>query len=369
MIAKSEKNIFKILSIFSLYAVLLAEPVMLHAQVSEDQLDLSAVLYLEEITPGGKSMSISSTRHKAIVGIDSRLKVRFYTANMEEAIELDSAKSKWEELKNKLQGNVEQPVKNIQELMTLGQEQIILKSKGYEISISARVYPQKGEPFDLAVNGYTSVETQENNDTGRTVTTSMDLRPLRVEINALTDEIFIKDDITDAVIELPEDKLTSGDRIEINVTNHFGTAPQRLTWRLKVLDTGLHVKQDATLLLVKRSQETKKEGQNGSDGDIDNELELESNFKPAPGSSFLFKLTTRNSTINFIDPSIGINGSFLDFRSDKDLEIGIGPVFSVFNGILQVSVGWNLNVDSDRFYWSLGLGFLDIAGKLKERSH
>ena len=263
-------------------------------------------------------------------------------------------------------------------------DDFLTSTAGYEITITARVYPKEGEPFDINVGNYSTVTVTQQKlevskkekgsakvtadkkakepkpETVRTVTTSVERRPYRLASRLRLDdlsrfEMVEEDEIVDGVLELGKEKLSDGDRLEILVTNYHGSVT-RVNWFLELRDCGLKIKQDATLLLVKRAGEPK--GVN----------DVDSNFKPAPGSSFLLRVVTRNRALNFIEPSFGINGSFLDFQKDKDLEVGVGPTVSIFNGIVQFTVGWNLNAPSDRRYWAIGLGFLDIAGKIKELS-
>lgn len=99
-----------------------------------------------------------------------------------------------------------------------------------------------------------------------------------------------------------------------------------------------------------------------------------SNFKGAPGVSFMFtyrndgdKSSYRKKLINFIEPSIGVNVSYIDFSIEKDLEIGAGLILGLFNKTIFLNGGVNLNglsFDDDYpFYVGLGFSFLSLADK------
>ncbi|WP_299526743.1 hypothetical protein [Winogradskyella sp.] len=97
-----------------------------------------------------------------------------------------------------------------------------------------------------------------------------------------------------------------------------------------------------------------------------------SNFKGAPGVSLLLTYRRdggeKNSFINFIEPSIGINVSYLDFSTSDDVEIGTGLLVGFFNKKIFVTGGINLNQtgnsDESPMYWGVGFSFANLVGKL-----
>ncbi|TAI47629.1 hypothetical protein [Flagellimonas allohymeniacidonis] len=138
----------------------------------------------------------------------------------------------------------------------------------------------------------------------------------------------------------------------------IGTYEIRNTrWEVKIADS---------FLLVNRINEP-------SGDDADNLSP--SNFKGAPGVSLL--LTYRrdgrhnNRFINFLEPSIGVNVSYIDFSTEDDLEIGAGLVMGFFNNKIFVTSGINLNNtgrnETRPFYWGLGFSFANIVGKLSKK--
>ena len=51
--------------------------------------------------------------------------------------------------------------------------------------------------------------------------------------------------------------------------------------------------------------------------------------------------------------SLGINVSFLDFDTGKDVEIGAGPIVGFLGDMVHLSLGWNLNVKNQPKYQKL----------------
>lgn len=269
-------------------------------------------------------------------------------------------------------------LQNVRELQVAEVEQIFLVGNSFQLSVVARVAPIDGAPFDLSVEGYTDVRltkatvsapsataaaeagTAQNAaadaaPTLRSVVTSTNIRPYRYEPrwDGQRLEVVLVDDVQDAVIHLPSDQLEDGDRIEITVVNYGPQRPRSYTWRVEVRDLGATLRTDPTLLLVQRGT--------AADGD----QEAPSDYKPAPGTSFVWEVKTRKKWWNSLDFRFGVNGSFVDFRSDKDFEVGVGPVVSFANGLVQLTYGWNLHAGGQP-YWALGLGFLDIKERVAE---
>ena len=63
-------------------------------------------------------------------------------------------------------------------------------------------------------------------------------------------------------------------------------------------------------------------------------------------------------------PSWGVNVSYLDFDTSKEIEIGAGLVAGLFDNQVHFGCGWNLNVKSDRSYCFVGFSFAAIEKKL-----
>jgi len=73
----------------------------------------------------------------------------------------------------------------------------------------------------------------------------------------------------------------------------------------------------------------------------------------------------KNRFFTKFEPSLGINISYLDFDTEKDIEIGAGTSIGLFNNLIQFTVGYNLNVERNNIYWGIGFSFINIAEKIK----
>ncbi|MEM9859582.1 MAG: hypothetical protein AAF149_18980 [Bacteroidota bacterium] len=93
-----------------------------------------------------------------------------------------------------------------------------------------------------------------------------------------------------------------------------------------------------------------------------------SRFKGAPGVSLQWTYTD-DGTGDFVrrlQPSIGINVSYLDFSTQDDVEIGVGVQFGFWKNKVFLGWGTNLNVEDDGGYFSLGFSFANIAEKFNK---
>lgn len=104
------------------------------------------------------------------------------------------------------------------------------------------------------------------------------------------------------------------------------------------------------------------------------------NFGPAPGVTYLWTISTRkNNFLRVLRPSLGVNVSFTDWddpafnqatgqfaagTNASDIEITSGVVGGVFDGIVQFTFGWNLNVEQRRTYFGVGFSFVNIVDRL-----
>lgn len=129
--------------------------------------------------------------------------------------------------------------------------------------------------------------------------------------------------------------------------------------------TGWQVNVADSFLLVNRIDEPNSE---------ENTDVSPSNFKGAPGVSLLLthrRTNDKNTVVNFLEPSIGVNVSYMDFSRNDDVEIGAGIVIGLFNNKLFFSGGLNLNstaqTESDPYYFGVGFSFANLAAKLLEK--
>ena len=117
----------------------------------KDYLNPSAFAYLEEHTDSGKTHRIPPEKSIALIDYNSRLKVRFRKEILEQGIVLDAMRKKWQELVqspiykdlqerlNKAQdaGKSEEGKRQIEQLLVAMEEQFLIETPGYQISVSA----------------------------------------------------------------------------------------------------------------------------------------------------------------------------------------------------------------------------------------
>ena len=71
----------------------------------------------------------------------------------------------------------------------------------------------------------------------------------------------------------------------------------------------------------------------------------------------------RDKTWKFLNPGAGLSIAALDFE-DKGPQIGIGVHLTLFNDLLQIGYGYNLNASSDQRYVFIGIGFTEGINQL-----
>jgi hypothetical protein len=109
-----------------------------------------------------------------------------------------------------------------------------------------------------------------------------------------------------------------------------------------------------------------------------------SNFKPTAGASMLWSYYNTFRTrerlkkgvlkeygflkfIHWLEPSFGINVSYTDFRTDRDVEFGAGPVVGLFQNRIFLTTGYNLSVNGESpFYMGIGFSFSNIYQRIKD---
>jgi hypothetical protein len=100
----------------------------------------------------------------------------------------------------------------------------------------------------------------------------------------------------------------------------------------------------------------------------------DTSFDPAPSASWNLHYRIRpdvsapwhSKLYRFFDPGFGINTAALDFE-DENFQIGVGGHLTLFEDLLIVGYGYNLQAETDHDYWYLGIGVLealDTVGSL-----
>ena len=65
--------------------------------------------------------------------------------------------------------------------------------------------------------------------------------------------------------------------------------------------------------------------------------------------------------MNFNDPSFDLSTSKFVNTTGANVQVGSGIIGSLFDNKLQLSYGWNLNVEQRRNYFTVGFGLLEIG--------
>ncbi len=103
-----------------------------------------------------------------------------------------------------------------------------------------------------------------------------------------------------------------------------------------------------------------------------------SNFKGAAGISLMRTYNylepnegNNHRFLNWLQPSIGLNLSYVDFYTNKDLELGLGLQVGIFSNSVYLGYGVNLNGirggEKNATYFMLGLSFTNLAEKFKNK--
>ncbi len=194
-----------------------------------------------------------------------------------------------------------------------------------------------------------------------------------------------------ATIDLSKANLVDGSQLDIAVVwfNSEGqhgvgkdgspkTGTELWTASFIVKKVGWHFDFSESAVLIQRIGENRLRG-----GTAPNNYPLSpSNFKPTAGANMLWsfynphrtllrKKTGRESgflkVIHWLEPSFGLNVSYLDFRTDRDVEFGAGPIMGFFqNRIFFIPWGYNFSVDGESpTYLGIGFSFSNVFNKIQ----
>ena len=185
-------------------------------------------------------------------------------------------------------------------------------------------------------------------------------------------QIFI--DLDYATVDLLKEGGKNGDVLYLNVivagkSKRSSNTPSSITQkvfpigRYKLRKTGWKADVSDSFLLINRLNESAANNINSLSP---------SNFKGAPGvtlnATFLNNGNPKNWFINFVEPSIGVDVSYVDFDTEKDVEIGVGVVIGFFNNKIFGTIGLNLNStggdENEPYYFGLGFSFAKLGNKL-----
>jgi hypothetical protein len=203
-------------------------------------------------------------------------------------------------------------------------------------------------------------------------------------------------DLIMGTIDIGRSDIRNGDLLEISVVwdsknnaNDFNNSnldaknlvqKNRLPLaKFLIKKTGWHLDVSESALLIHRIDEEKlRSGYPLSP----------SNFKPTAGASLLWSYYNPYRTerlkktgkykgqykeygflkfLHWLEPSFGINVSYLDFRTDRDFEFGAGPVMGLFQNRIFLTTGYNFSVNGESpFYMGIGFSFSNIYKRINK---
>jgi len=162
----------------------------------------------------------------------------------------------------------------------------------------------------------------------------------------------LKQFLAEGTISLASNRASDGDVLVIEAeTRGINDAPgMKAEWQIRIQDFGWRAGVRDTLLFVKR-----KGG---------------APVAPLPGFTLGANyLGRRGSSLSrILSPGVGLNVTLMTSGAST-VELGSGPVVSLFNNRLTVTYGLNLMQQARSTYWGIGFGFIqlgsDIAGAFK----
>jgi len=182
-------------------------------------------------------------------------------------------------------------------------------------------------------------------------------------------------------ISLPTNQAKDGDRLTLTVESvpaDGGTGGIPVVFEITIKKYGAKIQWSPSLLFVRRLGVTDAEAAppTGSTAAPLNRV----NFAPSPGMTFgiaYFKrgYSSWDKFARALGPGIGMNVTFMNYNdpsfnlattqftntSGTDVQVGAGLIGSLFDNKLQLSYGWNLNVERRRNYFAVGFGFIEIG--------
>jgi hypothetical protein len=187
-----------------------------------------------------------------------------------------------------------------------------------------------------------------------------------------------------AMIDLGKSGAKNGEVLSVYVTwildskrDSLSNSPRLPIGKYFLRETGWRMEVADMFALIKRIDESK----------VDPATVSPSNFKGSGGAVLMwtfnkldrgvkitkqdgeFRVTDKNRFINFLEPSIGFNVSYLDFSTEKDVEIGTGLQLGLFKNKIFAGYGLNLHMISPNqspTYFYLGFSFARLSDLFKD---
>lgn len=197
-------------------------------------------------------------------------------------------------------------------------------------------------------------------------------------------------------ISLRENRAAPGDVITIEIEARGTDADTRGAigkFEIRVKNFGWKVAATDSLLFVERRFVTQKDEAQGI---------RKVRFRPVPGANLVANYYARGSSAwpdndvqhapldkdryqlsaagpahtfwRALSPGFGLNTSLLDFDdADGRIQLGVGPIVTLFDNRVSITYGWNLMARERRQYWGVGFSFLqvgkDVVGFFNKKQH
>jgi len=230
------------------------------------------------------------------------------------------------------------------------------------VKIRVEAFQTKGGDRDRIahIDNYVSQQDRET-DEGVAITFEFDDRPYDGQNGRFPR-------VPDTILDPNRFEEKDVDQIEIHVTNLV--TRERMVWLFKPRKLGFRAKTTDSFLFVKRLNTSNVEGVAAV------------NFAPSPGVTFGGTyLARKNRFVRALRPGIGLNATFLNWKDPtydpdakkylpstrgSEVNIGMGVQVSLFNNVLVFSYGANLQAERSRWYYGIGLSFVQLGGKIAE---
>lgn len=183
-------------------------------------------------------------------------------------------------------------------------------------------------------------------------------------------------------VSLDEARAKDGDTLKLTVRvqnpANAGTG-NKVPFYITVKKYGAKLHWASSFVFIKRLNITPEDLAPDANGNALSDV----NFAPSPGVSYGVTFFKRGDDggskfLRLLAPTIGMNVSFMNFKDPgfdlstnmftntkgTDVQVGAGPIISLFDNKLHFTQGWNLNVDQKRRYWGIGFGFVEFAKEL-----
>ena len=216
---------------------------------------------------------------------------------------------------------------------------------------------------------------KDKNLTGTIFSNKDDVEKLYKDMAEAAARVLYRTLIT-GTIDLRESDAKEGDVLKISLMwynlqgNEKDTSGAKPPYSLKtisfnIVDAGWKIKPSDSALLINRINEDLARPDNLSS----------SRFKPTGGISLLFtyqndyryykkgsyKISGFKKVCKWLEPSFGLNVSYIDFVKDDNMEIGVGPVIGLFRNRVFVNGGYSLSTNKEQpFYFGLGFSFSNL---------